>query len=64
SRVEVKTRLTTADSHAAVKGYRFRFRSRGGVEPDVKIAREVGGRLIPVVENERNEDFGGSLDFT
>ncbi len=53
-------RLTTGDPHAAVTGYRFRFHSRGGVELDFKIAREVDGRLIPVVENERNEDFGGS----
>ncbi len=57
-------RLTTADPPGEVSRYVFRFRSGGGVELEVTIAREEEDkRLVEVVMRRRDEDLGGVLDF-
>ncbi len=57
-------RLFSGDPPAGVESYVFLFKSRGGVELEGMIAREVEGRLVQVREIRREEDFGGILSFT
>ncbi len=63
-RLYFPARLTTAQPTPAVTRYAFRFRSGGGVDLDVTIAREgKNGRLSDVVKDHWKEEVGGVLDY-
>ena len=57
-------RLTTSAPPSEVARYVFRFRSRGGVSLQTRIAREEDGRLIDVRTDRRDERYGGLLSFS